>query len=96
MVVVAHDDGTMASYGHLSKGIEVAVDGTVEVGQLLGWSGRTGFAGRPHLHFHVGLRMVGEPGRTIPIKLRGEEREARGPDRGGGDPAGRRGPERTF
>jgi len=73
LVVVAHEDGTMASYGHLSKGIEVAVGDTVEVGQLLGWSGQTGFAGLPHLHFHEGVRMLGEPGRTIPIALKGAD-----------------------
>lgn len=70
LVVVAHRDGTMASYGHLAPGLEVAVGDTIHEGQLLGWSGRTGFAGRPHLHFHVGVRMLGEPGRTIPIQLR--------------------------
>ena len=69
LVVVAHPDGTMASYGHLSRGLEVQRNDTVEVGDLLGWSGGTGYAGRPHLHFHVGVRLLGEPGRTIPIKL---------------------------
>jgi murein DD-endopeptidase MepM/ murein hydrolase activator NlpD len=69
LVVVAHRDGTMASYGHLSRGLEVRVGDTVSVGDQLGWSGATGFAGQPHLHFHVGVRMLGEPGRTIPIRL---------------------------
>ena len=36
-------------------------------------SGATGFAGQPHLHFHVGKRLLGTPGRTIPIKLRGRD-----------------------
>ncbi|HIF06478.1 MAG TPA: M23 family metallopeptidase [Gemmatimonadetes bacterium] len=70
LVVVAHSDGTMASYGHLTEGISVAVGDTVLVGDLLGVSGSTGFTGGPHLHFHVGKRMLGEPGRTIPIKIR--------------------------
>ena len=70
MVVVAHSDGTMASYGHLRRGIRVSVGDTVGVGDLLGSSGATGFAGQPHLHFHVGKRLLGAPGRTIPIKLR--------------------------
>ena len=69
LVVVAHRDGSMASYGHLAPGIEVEVGDTVTVGELLGWSGQTGFAGQPHLHFHVGVRMLGESGRTIPIRL---------------------------
>ena len=69
MVVVAHRDGSVASYGHLARGLEVEVGDTVAVGELLGWSGRSGFAARSHLHFHVGLRMLGEPGRTIPIRM---------------------------
>jgi len=73
LVVVAHDDGTMASYGHLIAGIPVSVGDVVNVGDVLGSSGATGFAGQPHLHFHVGQRMLGTPGRTIPIKLRGPD-----------------------
>ena len=71
LVVVAHSDGTMASYGHLRRGIRVDVGDVVSEGALLGYSGATGFAGRPHLHFHVGKRLLGAPGRTIPIKLKG-------------------------
>ncbi len=71
LVVVAHSDRTMASYGHLRRGIRVGVGDVVEEGDFLAWSGTTGFAGQPHLHFHVGKRMLGAPGRTIPIKLKG-------------------------
>lgn len=70
LVVVAHPDATMASYGHLRRGVRVHVGDQVVEGQLLGFSGATGFAGQPHLHFHVGNRMLGEPGRTIPISIR--------------------------
>jgi murein DD-endopeptidase MepM/ murein hydrolase activator NlpD len=73
LVVVGHSDGTLASYGHLSPGIVVAVDDPVEAGDLLGYSGATGFAGRPHLHFHVGVRALGDPGRTIRIRLKDAE-----------------------
>lgn len=69
LVVVGHDDGTLASYGHLKEGIPVAVGDTIQRGQLLGWSGHTGFSGQPHLHFHVGTRMMGGPRRTIPIEF---------------------------
>jgi len=69
LVVVVHSDYTMASYGHLLPGLAVSAGDSVREGQQLGFSGRTGFAGQPHLHFHVGLRMLGEPGRTIPIRL---------------------------
>jgi murein DD-endopeptidase MepM/ murein hydrolase activator NlpD len=73
LAVVAHDDGTLASYGHLSPGIRVAVDDEVEEGDLLGYSGATGFAGLPHLHFHVGVRALGDPGRTIRVRLKDAE-----------------------
>ncbi len=73
LVVVAHSDGTMASYGHLTPGIPVSVGDIVGEGDVLGSSGATGFVGQPHLHFHVGVRMLGTPGRTIPIKLRSRE-----------------------
>jgi murein DD-endopeptidase MepM/ murein hydrolase activator NlpD len=73
LVVVAHSDATMASYGHLTRGLLVSVGDAVAEGDVLGWSGATGFAGQPHLHFHVGKRMLGAPGRTIPIKLRDGE-----------------------
>ena len=69
LVVIAHRDGTMASYGHLSRGLEVKRGDRVRAGDLIGWSGSTGYAGQPHLHFHVGVRLLGEPGRTIPIRL---------------------------
>jgi murein DD-endopeptidase MepM/ murein hydrolase activator NlpD len=70
LVVVGHRDGTMASYGHLSPGVVVAVDDSVAEGDLLGYSGSTGFAGRPHLHFHVGVRALGDPGRTIRVRMK--------------------------
>lgn len=73
LVVIAHRDGSMASYGHLAPGVAVSRGQHVGEGELLGRSGSTGFAGRPHLHFHVGLRLLRDPGRTIPIKLKGPD-----------------------
>lgn len=70
VVVVAHSDGTVASYGHLTPGILVSVGDSVAEGDLLAYSGATGFAGQPHLHFHVGVRLLGDPGRTILIRLK--------------------------
>lgn len=69
LVAVGHADGTIASYGHLREGIEVAVGDSVHTGQRLGQSGSTGFSGRPHLHFHVGKRLMGGSGRTIPVEF---------------------------
>src|SRR5690606_486137 len=70
LVVIAHDDGSMATYGHLSPGIPVHPGQQVEEGDVLGFSGMTGFAGQPHLHFHVGVKLMGDPGRTLPIRLK--------------------------
>ena len=70
LVVVGHSDGTLAFYGHLSPGIPVAVGDSIREGDSLGRSGATGFAGQPHLHFHVGVRALGDPGRTVRIRLK--------------------------
>jgi murein DD-endopeptidase MepM/ murein hydrolase activator NlpD len=53
-VVVQHQDGTFAEYLHLQpNGVRVAQGERVSRGQLLGFSGNTGFSGGPHLHFMV-------------------------------------------
>jgi murein DD-endopeptidase MepM/ murein hydrolase activator NlpD len=74
-VIVAHSDGTMASYGHLSPGIPVREGQRVEVGQRLGLSGATGYARGPHLHFHVGKILEDVEGVTIPIRFDDGTRE---------------------
>ena len=73
LVAVAHPDGTMASYGHLQPGILVSVGDSVARGQRLGLSGSTGFSGIPHLHFHVGKRLMGGMDRTIEVRLQDGE-----------------------
>jgi murein DD-endopeptidase MepM/ murein hydrolase activator NlpD len=74
LVAVAHADGTLASYGHLQAGILVSVGDTVAQGQRLGLSGSTGFSGIPHLHFHVGKRLMSGMDRTIKVRLQDGER----------------------
>lgn len=51
-VRVLHEDGTMALYAHLQpEGIEVVAGQRVKVGQVLAYSGNTGYSSGPHLHF---------------------------------------------
>lgn len=53
-VRVRHADGTNAIYGHfMHAGVAVLAGERVRAGQVLGYSGATGFASGPHLHFAV-------------------------------------------
>jgi murein DD-endopeptidase MepM/ murein hydrolase activator NlpD len=58
MVVVLHGGGIATVYGHLWK-FAVQPYERVQKGQLLGYTGNTGFSTGPHLHFEV--RRDGEP-----------------------------------
>ncbi len=55
VVVIQHDDGSMAAYGHLKTGslTRKREGGWVEQGEYLGLVGSSGFSGYPHLHFEV-------------------------------------------
>jgi murein DD-endopeptidase MepM/ murein hydrolase activator NlpD len=70
-VFVLHDDGTMASYLHMSEeGVFVAVGDEVEIGQVLGLVGTTG-TDVTHLHFEV-FEGQGEGTqwyRTVPVSF---------------------------
>lgn len=69
-VVVIHEDGTIASYVHLKyKGAVVEAGEMVERGQLLGYSGSTGYSTGPHLHFVVRR----DDNKSIPIYFEGFE-----------------------
>ena len=58
-VAIVHDDGTVAEYAHLSPGAEVVrVGQRVAAGDLLGYSGNTGYSSGPHLHFIVSKPSV--------------------------------------
>jgi murein DD-endopeptidase MepM/ murein hydrolase activator NlpD len=53
-IVIQHADSSRAGYWHLQKdGALVKVGDTVKKGQVIGLSGKTGYALFPHLHFIV-------------------------------------------
>lgn len=63
---ILHDDGSIAIYAHLElEKAQVYPGLAVVAGQLIGYSGNTGFTSGPHLHFAVqinrGMRLVSVP-----------------------------------
>ncbi len=53
-IIIRHADGSVAYYWHLQKnGVVVNVGDTITKGQLIGYSGNTGYTAFPHLHFQV-------------------------------------------
>ncbi|MBV9120978.1 MAG: LysM peptidoglycan-binding domain-containing protein [Chloroflexi bacterium] len=53
-IVIDHGDGTSTLYMHLMlHGARVKVGDQVQTGQLIGYSGNTGWTSAPHLHFMV-------------------------------------------
>ena len=70
-VRIFHKDGTMATYDHLKKsGVEVEVGEKVKAGQLLGYSGNTGYSKGPHLHFAVFVASEKAIKKSIPTEFR--------------------------
>ena len=68
-VVILHEDGTFALYGHLREGIPVAEGQEVAAGDPIAFSGNTGYSFTPHLHFVV--RRAEAPGtiRSVPVRF---------------------------
>lgn len=72
-VLVHHDDGTFADYAHLLQGtITVKPGERVEVGQVIGRSGTSGYSTGPHLHFVI-YRNTGMDFQSIPFQFRLED-----------------------
>lgn len=76
-VSIRHDDGTIGTYVHLKhSGADVSTGMQVREGDLIGWSGSTGFASGPHLHFEVYTLDHDLERQTIPIEFRTRGRSA--------------------
>lgn len=56
-IIIRHDDGSFGCYWHLQKNGVAVKKGVVAKGQLIGYSGHTGFVLRPHLHFAVKRKL---------------------------------------
>ena len=53
-IKILHDDGTSATYAHIKfNGTLVKINERVSQGELIAYSGNTGYSSGPHLHFHV-------------------------------------------
>lgn len=72
-IVLAHQNGEYTAYEHLRyKGSKVSLGQLVRTGQIIGYSGNTGFTYGPHLHFEV-FRNFDEQtseGETLQVSLK--------------------------
>lgn len=69
-ITIMHDDGTFADYSHLKhKGASVKIGDKIKRGQRIGFSGATGYASGPHLHFVVKKTRKGGGFVSLPIQF---------------------------
>lgn len=62
-ITIDHENGEFSQYFHLKhEGSCVKVGDKVRVGEVVGYSGNTGFSTAPHLHFQVCIENDSEVG----------------------------------
>ncbi len=67
---ILHDDGSMAVYAHLElEKARVYPGQTVKEGQIIGFSGNTGYSSGPHLHFAIQVNK-GMSLESVPFQFR--------------------------
>jgi murein DD-endopeptidase MepM/ murein hydrolase activator NlpD len=69
-MIIMHDDGSFGCYWHLQKNGVAVKKGIVSKGQLIGYSGKTGFVLRPHLHFAVKRKLNYEKDSFVRTKFK--------------------------
>lgn len=69
-IIIRHEDGSFGCYWHLQQHGVLVRKGRVEQGQLIGYSGSTGFVLRPHLHFAVKRKLNYEKDSFVKTKFR--------------------------
>ena len=68
LVLVLHDDGSIAQYAHIKKGGASVKEGDrVNTGDVIAFSGNVGYSQSPHLHFAVSRPLDGKRSTTIPV-----------------------------
>ncbi len=74
-VRIRHSDGTIGNYVHLMpNGVRVYKGDRVRRGELIAYSGDTGYSSGPHLHFEVFTITGALQHRTIPVRFRANGR----------------------
>lgn len=68
-IIITHTDGSRAGYWHLQQdGVLVNIGDNVQPGQVIGLSGKTGYAATAHLHFLV-WKSSGGRWQSIPTRF---------------------------
>lgn len=69
-VLIRHADLTIGAYYHLKKnGVLVRIGEKIARGQVIAYSGNTGFSFAPHLHFEVLKAVSGTESQSFPPKF---------------------------